>query len=224
MRNQIRLRPLIITVAIIATACWCLPGGCSNNTPPLPPDNTPTFTVPPAPTSTSTPIPEGPPERCWIFEQITMKIIMLDLLPDDTMLTLYIRMPGGVPGLELPIEGDAEPWQYHVELGEKISEACSYQGYEERLYCFIPIPPEYHNTAQPFNLYVNLCEHPLHSQPHLSVMTTTFDDIPIDTCGPPPGDECGTEYEDWCSCKGGVYECVYFGGIAITYQPVCILP
>ena len=109
---------------------------------------------------------------------------MLDLLPSDPVMTLYIRMPGGVPGFELPAADDDVQVEYYVELGESLSEACGYQGYEERLYCFIPIPPEYHNTAQPFKLYVNLCEHPLLSVPNLSVMTTSFDDIPVDTCGP----------------------------------------
>jgi hypothetical protein len=228
MRDQIRLRTLLIAVAIFVTACWCLPGGCSDNAPaPLPPtpEATPTYTEAPAPTSTFTPTPEEEGrDRCWIFEQITMQIIMLDLLPSDTMMTMYVRMPGGVPGLEIPVPGDDNPWQYYVELGDMQSEACSFEGYEERLYCFIPIPPEYHDTAQPFNLFVNLCEPPLLSHPHFSVITTSFDDIPIDTCGPAPGNECGTAYEDWCNCKGGTYECVYFGGIAITYRPVCILP
>jgi hypothetical protein len=154
-----------------------------------------------------------------------MRFIVLDMKPSDLIMTMYIEMPGGVPGIELPIEDDEQPWEYWVELGETESESCGFEGYDERLYCFIPIPPEYHNTIQPFNLFVNLCDPPLLSHPAFSVtVQTQFDDIPIDTCGPAPGDECGAEYENWCNCKGGVYECVIYGGTVAITQPVCILP
>ncbi|MEN8242457.1 MAG: hypothetical protein ABFS17_11080 [Chloroflexota bacterium] len=224
MRNQRRFRPFLLAVAIIATACWCLPGGYSDNSPPpSPPENTPTYTLPPpAPPNPFTPTPE---ERCWIFEQIPMQIKMHDMLPSDKFMTMYIVMPGGVPGLELQIVDDQRAFEYWVEVGEEKSDYCEFMGYAERLYCFVPIRPEYHNSVQPFNLLVNLCGHPLLSHPALSVMVdTTFDDIPVDTCGPSPGDSCGAEYEDWCNCKGGVYECIYYGGDEIIYQPVCILP
>ena len=130
--------------------------------------STPTIEVPPSqipmpsetlvPTQSPTPIPTSEPQFCDAFEGIKMTTVYMDWKKGEP-LELYIKMPGGVPGLEKEITGASGEWNYRVEIGNHNSLQCDIiKGYRERLYCQIILPDEYESAVQPMSLYVNKCE------------------------------------------------------------------
>ena len=120
------------------------------------PSQTPTTA--PIPTPTESPTPTTEPQYCDAFSGIKMTVVYLDWklgIP----LELYIKMPGGVPGLEKEIPDASGEWSYRVEIGDYNSSDCNIiAGYRERLYCKITLPEEYESAMQPMSLYANKCE------------------------------------------------------------------
>jgi hypothetical protein len=165
-------------------------------------------------------------DPCDFFEQLQIKVFFHDIYPDDTWMTMYFVIPGGVPGLEIPGASDLE-WAYNAEFGDLTSAPCEFRDYPERLYCLIELPESYHNSTHPLHVRLKDCDNPIFSHPAASVEDepTEFDDIPVDTCGARPSSEtCNQDFADWCTCKGGTYSCELVGGIAVNEVPVCILP
>ncbi|MBL8076949.1 MAG: hypothetical protein JNM55_03225 [Anaerolineales bacterium] len=126
-------------------------------------------TVPGAPTALGAPTaytgpvtPDSANNHCSLFDGSNFSIVMLDWQAGQP-LTFYIKMPGGVPGLEKPIEGDNGPWDYYVNFGAYQTQDCKIQpGYPERLYCSIFLPAEYANSSQVLELYVSGCNVPVY--------------------------------------------------------------
>jgi hypothetical protein len=95
--------------------------------------------------------------------------VTLDWQPGQPM-TLYTSMPGGVPGLETPIEGDDQPVLYTAMWGDSSTEACEFiPGYPGRLYCTMAIPADYAGSVRPFELYLSGCESPIYYNPRAEV-------------------------------------------------------
>lgn len=194
------------------------------------PTPTPTQPAPPTPTPTSPapPVAQQSTDRCKPFDNLKMKYISLDWYA-GTPLTFYVRMPGGVPGLEKKIAGDTQPWNYSVEIGDYSTDNCQFiQGYGERLYCSIELPSTYVFTLKPFTLTVDGCESPIYYDQIAEV--PAYARSPGggggggggggSSCGSaPPGgpNNCSGAYVTWCSCMGGSYFCGNGG-------PICVIP
>lgn len=157
--------------------------------------------------STKTPAPQI--NRCELFDQSKMSVIYMGWL-EGTPLVFYVKMKGGVLGLENQIAGDTQPWEYSVQIDNIVTRDCSLiQGYEERLYCNIKLPSGFAGTYRSFNVFVNGCEQP--------VYTRSMNDLPVyDTvsgsgsnssskCGDAPASTDLAGYGAWCSCNGGIY-------------------
>jgi hypothetical protein len=91
-----------------------------------------------------------------------MSTIFLEWQP-GTPLTFYLKMPGGVPGLERNITGDEDAWHYKAKIGGYTTDGCDYEGYKERLYCRISLPSEYSSSIQPLDIKVNGCDIPIYA-------------------------------------------------------------
>ncbi len=100
--------------------------------------------------------------RCELFDTMAMSTIFLEWQP-GTPLTFYIKMPGGVPGLERNITGDEDAWHYKAKIGGYTTDGCNYEGYKERLYCRISLPSEYSSSIQPLDININGCGVPIFS-------------------------------------------------------------
>ena len=226
------IRLNLFATSLIISACWCLTGDLDG----VPVGSIPTEVIPtatvtpkpaqptPLPTNTDTPEPEDDP--CDFFKNLQVKVFLHQVFPDDNWMTMYFVIPGGVPGLELPVESEAE-WDYTAEFGDLVSEPCTFRDYPERLYCLVELPTNYHNTAQPLRVHLKDCANPIFDHPSVSVVDepTQFDDIPVNTCEARPSSEtCNQDFADWCTCEGGTYSCELVGGIAVNEVPVCILP
>lgn len=111
------------------------------------------------PTAVSNPTAPGDANNhCSLFDGSNFSIVVLDWQAGQP-LVFYIKMPGGVPGLEKPIPGDNGPWNYSVNFGAYQTQDCKVEpGFPERLYCSINLPSEYQNSSQVLELYVNGCE------------------------------------------------------------------
>lgn len=111
---------------------------------------TATATKPP----TATPVPQ----YCHTFARIPMSVVYMDWVRGDP-LEFYIKMPGGVPGLEKKIPKADDDWVYTAKIGNYTSGKCEFiPGYPERLYCEIILPQSYAESVQPMSLFVNKCE------------------------------------------------------------------
>jgi hypothetical protein len=226
MKPRRAVRLFLFTASLIVSACWCLTGDFDG----IPQGQIPTVTPKPAqptplPTSTNTPEPED--DLCNFFKQLQIKVFFHDIYPEDTWMTMYFVIPGGVPGLEIDAASNRE-FVYTAELGDLVSKDCNFRDYPERLYCLIELPPEAHNTSLPLRVHLKDCIDPIFSHPGVSLVDeepTQFNDIPVDDCGARPSSEtCNQDFSDWCACKGGSYQCELVGGIAVREVPVCILP
>jgi len=196
-----------LVTALMMTACnlreLTFPGSSA-----APPTPSATATVSPLPslptetaTLTETPGPSPTPERarCDLFAGMDIKFITLDWEVGKRVI-FYLRMPGGVPGLERPIQGDSELWEYSAKFGAFTTHDCEYiAGYAERLYCEVSIPPEFGNTSQTLELYLNGCEAPVYT--HLRA------NVPEYPATPTSEPDCAEYTEaDACSDAGCVWD------------------
>jgi hypothetical protein len=160
-------------------------------------------------------------DRCGLFDDSKMKVVYLDWVA-GAPLQFYVKMPGGVPGLEKKISGDSQPWNYSVKIGDVTTGDCRFiEGYKERLYCSIDLPSGYANSVRTFNLSVNGCSSPIYH--------TGWTDIPAyvggtssNSCGSAPNNTDLTAYQAWCACMGGAYSVFYPAGE--LPQGFCLIP
>jgi hypothetical protein len=133
---------------------------------------------------------------------------MLNIPPGSTTQTLYLKIPGGVPGLEFEVPEDPNPWLYHATLGISEAEECTYEGYDQRLYCTFILPETALGTYQELLVYVNECDTPFYSHPRVTI----FDPEPALVC-------TATLSESECIAAGGEYK-----DSSATRAPFCDCP
>lgn len=117
---------------------------------------------PPPPSPTPTPDPAG--DRCGLFEEAELSLVVLDLIYGTYKLPVYLKMAGGIPGGAVPGGNGAPRWPYSALLGEIPSYKCDLQGFEDRLYCMFTLEPEMPGTEQWFQLNLDDCDAPIYSQ------------------------------------------------------------
>jgi Zn-dependent metalloprotease len=168
----------------------------------------------PTPTATSEPDEPSQPEegssRCDLFDGV-YPLTLLDIPYESTELTLFIEIRGGVPGLEIEIPADDQPWDYSAILGDVMANRCSYQGYAGRLYCDFGLPETYLDTVQPLAIFVNGCESPIFEHPRVSIFAP---EEPLPVCIEDLG-------EDACTAAGGRYACTDFASGTVC---TCVCP
>jgi len=98
--------------------------------------------------------------RCDLYEGMEMELAWPEWKKGLPM-PVTIKMPGGVPGLELEVPGDTELWEYSIKVGTSISNECNYQGYNTKLHCSILVSEGYSESVQTLSLFVNGCSSPI---------------------------------------------------------------
>jgi hypothetical protein len=190
----------------------------------------------------NTPTPtEEPYSRCDLFADEELSVVLYSINPWDTNLKMYVKFKNGaVIGLE-DGRDDGLSWDYSVKIGEVESIGCDiFEGetYAGRLYCILPLPPEYKDAARPAVFRVNGCTKDLLTIPLLSLTMekvagsggsggsggtaggSLAGKLPKDVfklCGDSPGmlewQACSCSspdsyIEEWCNCMGGSITCV----------------
>lgn len=135
---------------------------------------TPAVLAPPAPTEAPDDPPPPPPpasdtpaaevDRCELFEEREINLVMLDLLDGTYKVPIYLKMEGGVPGGSQDEENRDTLWPYSASVGEIPSYKCDLQGFEDRLYCMFTLEPEMPGTEQWYELFLEDCQEPVYSQ------------------------------------------------------------
>lgn len=144
--------------------------------------------------------------RCDVFSAINMSVIYLDWQP-GAALTFYVKMPGGVPGLEKTISGDNDPWNYSAQVGDYETDVCSYQGYKERLYCSVSLPFDYSRAVRPLSLYVNGCDTPIYSDQTADLPGIEGGSSSGGKSGGSSGGSCSSSLDsDACRAAGGIWD------------------
>jgi hypothetical protein len=111
----------------------------------------------------------GSLDRCMLFDGGEIEYVAFPWTKNEPF-EFYLKIPGGVPGLEKEILGDNEPWDYSVQIGDYSTDDCRVYpndvNAKEELYCSITIPKEakYEFSNQPIKLSVNGCNVPVMSQ------------------------------------------------------------
>jgi hypothetical protein len=122
-----------------------------------------------APTPTYTPEADS---RCDLFADEELSVVLYSIYPWDTNLKMYVKFGSGkVIGLQDGTD-DGLSWDYAVTIGDVESVGCDvFEGetYAGRLYCILPLPPEYKDAARPAVVRVNGCDQDLLSIPLLSM-------------------------------------------------------
>jgi uncharacterized membrane protein YgcG len=111
--------------------------------------------------------------RCDLFANEELSVVLYGIYPGDTTVKMYIKFESGeVIGLE-DGRDDGLSWDYSVKIGEVESFGCGiFEGeiFAGRLYCVLPLPPEYRNAARPAAVHVNGCPEAILSIPQLSLL------------------------------------------------------
>ncbi len=110
--------------------------------------------------------------RCDLFADEELSVVLYGIYPGDTTVKMYVKFEDKVIGLE-DGRDDGLPWEYSAKIGEVESFGCGiFEGedYAGRLYCILPLPPEYRNAARPAVVHVNGCPEALLSIPLLSLL------------------------------------------------------
>ena len=178
------------------------------NDPPPPP---PPFFDPEVPESSSE--PEERSDYCSLFDEMEISTVLLAIPEGSNVMPVYLRMPGGVPGLALEIPDGPEAWNYRLELGDYESYRCELQGFEDRLYCLLEVPPEAPGLVLDLSAYLDGCGNPIFTQPRVT--------IPLSG-----GTEGGREGESpTCSADLGPEACEAAGGAYLDLDdPYCLCP
>lgn len=129
---------------------------------------------------------------------------MLDIAPGTSVQTIYLTIPGGVPGHDFEVPGDLEPWQFSASMGSSGLVDCTYEGYAGRIYCPFELSPAELGTVQELFAYVNDCPYHFYHNPQVSIL----EPVPVCTSslGPSECSSAGGEYvegkdlPDTCEC------------------------
>ncbi|MBI9045423.1 MAG: hypothetical protein JEZ06_13110 [Anaerolineaceae bacterium] len=132
--------------------------------------------------------------RCDLFDPAKNTLTLHDIPMFTTNLMFSITLTTKVPGLEEPIVGDFDPWEYSAILGETASEPCTYEGYTGRIYCTVKdFPPSYFGSNQPLNVNVNGCDKSIFSHERVSILKPACEENMV---------------KDECIWTAGKYECI----------------
>jgi hypothetical protein len=151
--------------------------------------------------------------RCKITwpEMSLMLLNYRNTPPPDNLLDLYVKMPGGIPGLTLSssIE-DGMPWDYSIQLGNGNQNKCTTQSnYTDRLYCTVLPTRAQENTPQTFNLYLNGCKDPIKTFLGQYIPLRSIIPTPTATIPGPSTSQCpaGESYHgsEWGCCTDGCW-------------------
>jgi len=177
------------------------------------PTFTPTINMEPTLQTT----PEATPEtgvlapaddRCQPFDPDAVSLVLLGLRPDTLHLPLYLKIPGGVPGLSRE-DADPETTVYSALLGDFEAYQCGLQGFEDRLYCMFEIPETAAGRGWDLNVFRGDCPAPVYSRSMVSIPEPSKAKGPV----------CSKDLNpDACEDAGGVMS----SGAAAA--PHCICP
>jgi hypothetical protein len=147
--------------------------------------------------------------RCRYFENLDLSLVLLEYPVETLVLPVYVKMPGGVPGLGVEFPEDPDPWEYKAMLGSLEAYQCSLQGFEDRLYCLFKLTPSMPGTAPEFSLLVNTCPEPLLVVPHAQIPEPREAEVEVEckeNMGRAACEEAGGKYVEsatrspYCQC------------------------
>lgn len=165
-------------------------------------DQTPPPPPPPPPQAPSSSSNSESTERCNLFGEPEISLVLLNTPAETMILPLYFKIEGGIPGLGLDIPDDPGPWEYNALLGSIESYICSLQGFDDRLYCLFTIPTTMPGTVQDLFLFLNGCDDPVISLPGVSIPE------PL-----PAEQKCNKDLsETECEAAGGTWKRPVTGG------------
>jgi RNA polymerase sigma-70 factor (ECF subfamily) len=162
----------------------------------------PTYTPPSSPEPTLQPTPDVSPDpgasapaadRCQPFDLDEVSLVLLGLRPDTQQLPLYLKIPGGVPGLGLE-SADPEAMGYSAQLGDFEAYQCGLQGFEDRLYCMFELPESAPGRGWDLKVFRGGCPEPVYSQSMVSIPEPSKANNPV----------CSKDLDpDDCAAAGG---------------------
>lgn len=167
------------------------------DTDPEPPPPPPPPTLPPSGDESSS------SERCNLFEEEEISLVLLHIQAETMNLPLYFKIEGGIPGPGREIPDDPAPWVYSARLGTIDSNNCSLQGFDDRLYCMFTLPVNTPGMALDLALFLNGCDDPIITLPRVSVPELLSSEQASPTCNKnlPKGP---------CEAAGGIFHEVFF--------------
>jgi len=143
-----------------------------------------------------------------------MTFTTFNVRPETNLFYLYVKNTDPYPGSG-PDEGD---WKYYANLGDVSAYKCSFDGPEDRVYCYFSIPENYINTVQPLKMFSNICIPPFYTNDEVSIFSQDPTGSPGSPDNPP-----GTKPE---GCHSGLDKrnCISLGGNYIEETSTCFCP
>lgn len=150
-------------------------------------------------------------DPCDQFDPDLMTITTFEVRPDSGLFIIYVKNLVPFP---LIGPGNVE-LEYYASIGDA-STKCSFEGFDDRAYCYFYIPETYYNTKQLFILNSNFCL-PLYVNEEVGIFAKDPDNPTAPSDPSEPGE--GSCHEDL-----GQRACIAVGGIYSATTNKCICP
>ena len=158
--------------------------------------------------------PDDSSDNCDPFANTEISLVMLNVAPGSTDLTLYLKVVGGIEAALPAIQDEDVQKIITAMLGTTEANLCNLQGFEDRLYCMFTLPPNMLGTVQDLKVLKPDCDDPVLLLPGVS--------IPVPKPGvsiPVPKFECKESLsKDDCEAAGGHMSS------GVTAAPKCVCP
>ncbi len=120
-----------------------------------------------------TDLPAPPPmpntSDCDPFADTEYRLVMLNVAPGSTDLTLYLKVTGGVQVALPAIQAGEIQDAITAMLGNTAANLCNLQGFDDRIYCMFTLPPSALGTTQDLKFFTPECDDPVLLLPAVSI-------------------------------------------------------
>jgi len=153
-------------------------------------------------------------DNCDPFANTEISLVMLNVAPGSTDLTLYLKVTGGVQAALPAIQAEDIKDLITAFLGTTEANLCNMQGFDDRIYCMFTLPPNTLGTLQDLKFITPDCEDPVYLLPQVSIPVPKSGDAPDD-----PGLTCTADLRNPdCEAAGGHMS------PGTTTAPKCVCP
>jgi predicted outer membrane repeat protein len=108
-------------------------------------------------------------DNCDPFADTEVSLVLLNVAPGSTDLTLYLKVVGGAEVALPAVQAEDIKDLITARLGTTEANLCNMQGFDDRIYCMFNLPPSVLGTVQDLKFFTPDCQDPVLLLPAVSI-------------------------------------------------------